>query len=104
MYTCTNKFYAKPDTRFPIKENIWDMGFLGNQLQTIETNKNSMVSRDAFRVFRLNQESIPENFDDAKRGLQSSCVSIDPGIVCLIVPSAQKSSPPIAVRPLQVFY
>lgn len=31
-YTCTNKFYAKPDTRFPIKENIWDMGFLGNQL------------------------------------------------------------------------
>lgn len=47
-----------------------------------------MVSRDAFRVFRLNQESIPENFDDAKRSLQSSCVSIDPGIVCLIVPSA----------------
>lgn len=30
--TTTNKFYAKPDTRFPIKENIWDMGFLGNQL------------------------------------------------------------------------
>lgn len=29
-YICINKFYVKLDIRFLIKENIWDMGFLGN--------------------------------------------------------------------------
>lgn len=35
-----------------------------------------MVFRDSLRVFRLNQESIPENFDDAKRGLLIRVLSV----------------------------
>lgn len=65
----------KPGTRFPIEENIWDTGFW-KSIVHLKKKKNSMVFRDALRVFRLNQESIPENFDDAKRGLLIRVLSV----------------------------